>query len=136
MATPGPHWLCLLLQVCILPIFMLAYANGFVDHILRAFQRAAFDDHDFKRIGGRDRWMEFIKGNPAYWCIFGRCSTVGRTCRSAACLALEMTREGHLGELPSRPRPLVPVSSSSPNLLSSISASKTRLTPQPWPGPD
>lgn len=109
-----------MLQVCILPIFMLAYANGFVDHILRAFQRAAFDDHDFKRIGGRDRWMEFIKGNPAYWCIFGRCSTVVRTCRSAACSALEMIREGLLGDLPNRPRSVLPVSSSSSDLPPSI----------------
>lgn len=40
-------------MLCIIPIILLAYANGFVDHIIGTIQQATWED--FKVIGGRDK---------------------------------------------------------------------------------
>jgi len=38
---------------CIIPISLLAYANGFVDHVIATVREATWKD--FRTIGGRDR---------------------------------------------------------------------------------
>lgn len=43
---------------CLIPVILLAYANGFVDQIIGTVQQATWED--FIIIGGRDRYIEVL----------------------------------------------------------------------------
>eukprot|EP01038_Epipyxis_sp_PR26KG_P013007 gene13007-17439_t len=55
--------------VLVLPILSITHANSHVSLLTESFVDASPDD--FSILGGRDKWIEFIKSVPAVWTIYG-----------------------------------------------------------------
>eukprot|EP01038_Epipyxis_sp_PR26KG_P005449 gene5449-7542_t len=55
--------------VLVLPILSITHANSHVSLLTESFFDASPDD--FSILGGRDKWIEFIKSVPAVWTIYG-----------------------------------------------------------------
>ena len=52
------------------PIYCIAYANSAMSAIHHCFHNAS-SPSNYKLIGGRDVWRQYLQDSSMYWCIFG-----------------------------------------------------------------